>query len=409
MVPDFFPFPGLRYRLDAIGTTLDQLTAPPYDVIDAEARARLEAAHPVNAVHLILPRDVEPGDRYRRAAEAFADWRTRGVLQVDPPSFYLYRMGYREDGGRGREMSGVVGALRLAPPERGEILPHERTMPKPRGDRLDLMRAVRANLDPVWCLSLAPGLSASLPPVGPAAASCVDGDGVEHRLTRLPASGATEAMARGLAAVVNSAPVVIADGHHRYETALAYQEEADEPAADMIMALVVELAEDQLSVRAIHRLLTGAGPRLRERLTACATLTPAGPNTPEAVRRLLGEMDRSECMGFIDAEGLALLRLRPDVLGPELDQLPESLQGVDSARLEVALGHAGRPTLDYHPDAGTVAAAVAKGTSDAAVLLRSVSVAQIQAVAAAGERMPEKTTFFQPKPLTGLVFRSLEA
>jgi len=203
---------------------------------------------------------------------------------------------------------------------------------------------------------------------------------------------------------------VIADGHHRYETALAYRDEGRAAGgADGIMTFVVELAEEQLWVRPIHRVSGEAGPDLRDRLARCATLTPTGANTPEGVRRLSADMDRTGSLGLVDRNGLALLTLRADVLGPDIERLPEHLRDVDAARLDVALEHIGRPAdLDYRPDAVAVAGAVAKGTLDAALLLRPVSVDQIQAVAAAGERMPEKTTFFQPKPLTGLVFRSFD-
>jgi uncharacterized protein (DUF1015 family) len=403
MVPDFSPFFGIRYRPDAAAARLEDLTAPPYDVIDAEARARLEAAHPMNAVHLILPRDQEPGDRYQRAARRLQEWRRLGVLEADPPRLYLYRMAFTDDDGQARVTTGVVGALALSPPGQGDVLPHERTMPKPRGDRLELLRATRANLDPVWVLSMAPGLS-DLLALGdaPASASCIDTDGVEHCLVPLP-----DDVAARVSETVGSAPVVIADGHHRYETALAFSEE--NPGADRIMALVVELAPSQLCVRPIHRLLMGTGPGLRERLAEVATLTPAGPNTPEALRMLLARMDDEGAMGLVAGEGLALLNLRLDVLGDELERLPAPLRDVDSARLEVALGSVGVPeALNFHADPATVAAEVAKGTADAGVFLRPVSVAQIQAVAAAGERMPEKTTYFSPKPLTGMVFRLVE-
>jgi uncharacterized protein (DUF1015 family) len=402
MVPDFFPFSGVRYRPDACSARLEDLTAPPYDVIDTEARARLEAAHPMNAVHLILPRDQEPGDRYQRAALRLGEWQRQGVLEADPPRLYLYRMAFTGDGGEVRVTTGVVGALALSPPERGDVLPHERTMPKPRGDRLELLRATRANLDPVWVLSMAPGLSDLLAVEGGPAASCIDADGVEHCLFPLP-----DDLAARVVATVVSAPVVIADGHHRYETALAFSEE--EPAADRIMALVVELAPEQLNVRPIHRLLVGAGPEFRRRLNAVATVTATGPNAPEALRTLLRRMDEDGAMGLVDGEGLALLTLRPDVLGPDLERLPASLQEVDSARLEVTLERIGVPAeLDFHADPAVIAAEVAKGTADAGVFLRPMSVRQIQAVAAAGERTPEKTTYFSPKPLTGLVFRRVD-
>ena len=163
MVPDLFPFPGLRYRLDALDTALGAVTAPPYDVIDDEGRARLEAAHPQNAVRLILPRDVESGDRYRRAGGAFEQWQADGVLAADTPHLYVYRMGFTDEAGQPRRMTGVVGALALSPPGE-DVLPHERTMGKAKSDRLDLLRSVRANLDPVWMLSPASGLSELLEP-----------------------------------------------------------------------------------------------------------------------------------------------------------------------------------------------------------------------------------------------------
>jgi uncharacterized protein (DUF1015 family) len=411
MVPDLFPFPGLRYQV----APLDAVTAPPYDVIDEESRARLEAAHPQNAVRLILPRDAEPGDRYQRARETFEQWRADGVLAADPPQLYVYRMTFTDPGettGGPRRMTGVVGALALSPPGEGTVLPHERTMPKARSDRLDLMRAVRANLDPVWGLSLSSGLSELIEPViaaGGAAVSCVDEDGVEHCL--FPVAGE---LVERIRSAVAAAPLVIADGHHRYETALAYQEQqraagVDDPGADRIMMLVVELAEEQLVVRPIHRLLWGVGADLRARLAEVCDVVPAGPNTADGVRQLVSDMDRTASMGLVDGDGLARLTPRLDVLGPAVAELPEPLRDVDAARFDAVLDRIGAPgEIDYRNDAVTVAAMVAKGAADAAVLLRPVSVAQIDTVAEAGLRMPQKTTFFQPKPLTGLVFRSLD-
>jgi uncharacterized protein (DUF1015 family) len=414
MVPDLFPFPGLRYRTAALDVDLGTVVAPPYDVIDEEGRARLEATHPKNAVRLILPRDVESGDRYQRARETFEQWRAEGILTADDPRLYVYRMASSDESGS-RRMIGVVGALALSPPGEGSVLPHERTMPKAKSDRLDLLRSVRANLDPVWGLSLTSGLSALLEPViaaGGAAVSCVDEDGVEHCL--FPVTGE---VVDDIQAAVAFAPLVIADGHHRYETALAYQEEqraagADDPGADRIMMLVVELAEDQLTVLPIHRLLRGVTGDFRVKLNFVAEVSPAGANNPEGVRNLLAEMDRTGSMGLVDGPGLALLRPRLDVLGKYVDALPEPLRDVDAARFELMLEGMTlfRPLseIEYRPDALTAAAMVAKGAADVAVLLRPVSVDQIDTVAEAGLRMPQKTTFFHPKPLTGLVFRSLD-
>ncbi len=412
-MPDLFPFPGLRYQLGALHTDLGAVTAPPYDVIDEEGRARLEAAHPQNAVRLILPRDAEPGDRYRRARETFEQWQADGVLAADAPHFYVYRMAFTDDAGAPRQMTGVIGALELSPLDAGVVLPHERTMAKAKSDRLDLLRSVRANLDPVWGLSLSSGLSElfeSVVAAGGAAASCVDADGAEHCL--FPVEDRDQVA--GIRSAVADAPLVIADGHHRYETSLAYQEEqrsagVDDPAAGKIMALVVELSDEQLMVRPIHRLLSGVGPDFRSRLSDVCQVIPLGPNSPAGVRQLTAEMDQTGSLGLVNSSGLALLTPRPAVLGPDLEQLPEPLRNVDAARLDAILARTGAPEeIDYRNDAATVASLVAKGAADAAVLLRPVSVAQIDTVAGAGLRMPQKTTFFQPKPLTGLVFRSLD-
>ena len=419
-MPDLLPFPGLRYQLGALHTDLSAVTAPPYDVIDDEGRTRLEAAHPQNAVRLILPRDVESGDRYRRARETFDEWQAEAVLAADAPHLYVYRMGFTDEAGRPRRMTGVVGALELSP--LGEdVLPHERTMGKAKSDRLDLLRSVRANLDPIWMLSAASGLSELLEPAltgGAPAASCVGEDGVEHCLFPIEGDLAERVRER-----IGTAPLIIADGHHRYETALAYRDEqqaggAHDPGAARIMALVVELAEDQLFVQPIHRLILGASGNFVGKLNVVADVEPMGANNPEGVRNLLAEMERTESFGLVAGPGLALLRPRLEPLREWLERLPDPLWEVDTALLELMLGrlYVQREALripddiviDFRHDALAVAAMVAKGTVGAAILLRPVSVAQIEAVAAAGLRMPEKTTFFQPKPLTGLVFRSLD-
>jgi uncharacterized protein (DUF1015 family) len=421
MVPDLFPFPGLRYQPGAPGADLGAMTAPPYDVIDEEGRARLEAAHPHNAVRLILPRDVDPGDRYDRARATFDRWRADGVLAGDAPRLYVYRTEFTDDAGRARRMTGVIGALALSEPGDG-VLPHERTMPKAKSDRLDLLRATRANLDPVWMLSPAAGLSELLEPAvegSQPVASCVDESGVQHCL--FPVDGD---LVDRIREAIAGAPLIIADGHHRYETALAYRDEqrgagVDDSGAERIMALVVELSEEQLFVQPIHRLILGASGNFIGKLNTVAEVAPMGANNPEGVRHLLAEMERTESFGLVAGPGLALLTPRLEFLRAGLERLPDPLWEVDTSMLEVMLGklYAQKEAIrmpddiviDFRHDALAVAEMVAKGAVEAAILLRPVSVATIRAVAEAGLRMPPKTTFFQPKPLTGLVFRSLDS
>jgi len=386
-VPRFEPFAGLRY--DAARVDLGDVTAPPYDVIGPDERARLEARSPFNVVQIDLP-----GGQYDSAARRFEDWQRDGVLTLDPePAFYVYRMGYHDEVGRARQTAGVIGALELAVPGEGDVLPHERTMPKPKSDRLDLMRATRANLSPVWGLSLATGLSALCELPGPPDVRCTDEDGVHHRLWRITQPGIVDAIADAVA----SAAIVIADGHHRYETALAYRDEVGTPASQCLMAYVVELADEQLTVRPIHRLLNGLpdGFDLPVAFGRWFDVFDAGP----ATETLGNRMADAAALALVTPTGAFLLRPKPDAFPPDIEDL-------DSARLDVALRDL-PAELTYQHGVDLAVAAVEKGDAQATVLMRPATVVQIAAAAHARRRMPEKSTFFWPKPRTGLVFRPL--
>ena len=244
-MPRFEPFAAVRY--DTGRVSLDDVVAPPYDVIGPDERRRLAARSPHNVVHVDLPQPDGGGDRYAAAGARFAGWLADGILTVDEePGFYVYRMGWRDEQGRVGQTTGVIGALELAPPGERGVLPHERTMGKPKDDRLNLMRATRANLSPIWGLSLASGLSALCEVAGPPLARHTDEDGVHHRLWTLRQPAVVAAVRE----IVASAPVVIADGHHRYETALAYRDEraaltGGGPADhDLVLAYLVELTGD---------------------------------------------------------------------------------------------------------------------------------------------------------------------
>jgi uncharacterized protein (DUF1015 family) len=412
-LPDFFPFAGIRYDIRDGGGDLSARAAPPYDVIDEEQRSALESSHPENAVRLILPRDGDvEGDRYSRAAAAYSTWCGEGVLRRDPhPRFYGYHMDYTDEHGRARQTIGVLGALTLPEPGDGSVLPHERTLPKAKSDRLALLRATRVNLDPIWCLSLTEGLT-GLIDTGNPLGTCTDEDGTRHSLF-----GIDDPAAQGaISGAVGSSPLVLADGHHRFETALSYREECRRElgsagGSDSIMTFVVELADDQLSIEPIHRLLhlarADAGPR--DLLAEAFTVTPAGPNSAEGVAALDVAMREHGAIGLVDAEGLALLVVDPTVAATALADQPDPVARTDAALVEtVALPLIAGASVEYRHDITGVAALVAKGLADAALLLRPVSVADTRAAALAGARMPQKTTFFAPKPRTGMVFRTLD-
>jgi len=404
-VPPFLPFPGIRYRANDI----TEVGAPPYDVIEPESRAALLARDPHNSVRLILP------DTYEAAAAAFAAWRADGVLVTDDaPTFSIYEMSFTTDDGRPQHTAGVIGALALDDDAAG-VMPHERTLPKAKSDRLELLRATRANLDPIWGLSLATGLSTVLAEarfdVARAPyATATDADGFHHSLWRItdPTSLAS------ISHAVGGARIVLADGHHRFETARNYLAERraagiDDAGAAVIMALIVELAPGQLCVQAIHRMLSGVAVRdLRTALHGPFRVHAAGPNVPEGVAALEVAMRDGGGLGLVDRDGLALL-LPTAELEARMATLPDELRDVDSARFDLGVLPAiPGATLAYRNDATVVAAQVDKGIAEAAVLLRPVSVDTIRAAADADLRMPEKTTFFAPKPRTGMVFRSLD-
>jgi uncharacterized protein (DUF1015 family) len=395
-VPRFEPFSGLRYDP---AVPLDAAIAPPYDVVGPEERARLAARHRANAIHVELPvEDPTTGqDRYAHAAVILSGWMADGTLHREGrPAFYAYRM-TAPDGGR---TSGVIGALGVEPVG-GEVLPHEQTISKDKSDRLNLLRACHANLSPIWGLSLTDGLAALYEQDGPAHMSATDDDGVVHELWVIDDPAAAEAITLS----VGSSPVVIADGHHRYETALAYQEErraAHDGARgdyDLVMALVVELAPDQLTVRPIHRMVRGV-PEGRDLAGAFEThfdMVRAGP-AEEGVVAATAE------------SGALALVTRSDVwlLTPRESAYKAADSDLDSSVVALAVADVAGAETTYHHDWRTVTGAVADGSADAAVLLRPVTVAQIGEWAHARRRMPPKSTYFYPKPRTGMVYRPVD-
>lgn len=407
-MPVFTPFAGVRYDCGAAHAQLDALAAPPYDVVDDDQRAALEGRDAHNSVRLILPRDeAQPGDRYQRAAGTFAQWRETGVLVDDPaPRFYAYRMVFTDSHGRSRHTRGVLGALGLPDAASDDVLPHERTLPKAKSDRLSLLRAMRVNVDPIWGLSLANGLTAlseNARPLG----SCRDDDGVVHELGAID-DPATQA---AITELVGSSPLVLADGHHRFETALNYRNELRgegiEPGgANAIMTFVVELVDDELCIEPIHRLVElPASIDLRARLADAFTIR----DVPDNVDALEDAMRAEDALGIVDDRGLALAVPDPAARTQALAGEHDAVAHTDAAVVEaLVVPRLPEATWQYRADAHSVAALVDKRVASAAILCSPVSVAQTRAAAVDRVRMPQKTTFFWPKPRTGMVFRTLD-
>lgn len=400
-MPRFEPFAGVRYDPDRVD--LAEVLAPPYDVISPESRAELEARSPYNVVHIDLPRAEDGLDRYTTAGCRFDEWLASGILRTDhDPGFYAYSMGYYDHAGQPRRIVGVLGALEVVAPGQGDVLPHEETQHKIRDDRLRLLEACRADLSPVWGLSTAEGLTNLLDGVGgPPVARYTDEEGIHHRMWRLTQPALVEAVG----ATVTSAPVVIADGHHRYETALAHRDrrraarggaEGDE---GLLLALVCELSDSQAGVRPIHRVVSG----LPEGFDLLAALAPFFE--PVAVAQdidgLTERMEEAGALGLVLGSGGTWL-LVPHAGPGRSDDAPP-----DAALLDAALATLPEHTLAFEHSLASVDGQVASGTAQAAVLLRPVAVTEIASTAKAGRRMPTKTTFFHPKPRTGMVFRRL--
>lgn len=389
-MPELAPFLGLRPQPLVTGP-LAGVICPPYDVINEEERLQLVARSPYNAVRVELPN----GD-YQGAARLLAQWRRDGALQAEPePALYGYRMSYEVPGGTRRHTTGVLGALSLEPPGHG-ILPHEQTTPKAKSDRLELIRATRTNTSPIWCLCGEPGLVGAIGPVptsSTALAGAKDDEGTLHEIWPIYDPGVIEAVAR----VVRSAPLLVADGHHRYETALVYRGEKGGPGADAILALVVELSEEQLSVLAIHRTVSG----LPQGFDLVAALDPHFRLLAARTRGpgLLDEMVATGGVGVITAAGTWVAVPRPAGLAEPYD--------LDSSRTDAVLATLPEHEVIYEHDPARAENEVRSGRAQAALLCRPATVAQIAQTAHGGERMPPKTTFFWPKPRTGFVFRPL--
>lgn len=396
-MPRFEPFRGLRY--DADRASLADVTAPPYDVIDDRQRSEL-AREPRNAVRIDLPIDEDGEDRYVVAQRLLREWQDEGTLVTDDaPTFTIYRMTFTDEAGVVRRTTGVIGALELWPPGAGEILPHEHTTKKAKSDRLDMLRSTRYNLSAIWGLSLAEGLTDLLPTDTEPDAEWTDPDGVTHTVWT-----SRDAERNGhIAARVLDRPIVVADGHHRYETSLQYRDErrvVDGPgtAADLTMCFVVELVEDELTVQPIHRLITGLpdGAALHLLLSEHFDVEPTDAFGPDAVARLVD----AGGLGLVDDTGSFVLRPKPGAFDDSVE--------LDTVRLEQARDALPSHEISYQHGVGNVVEAVAEGRAQAALLMRPATVAQIQAIAHGGERMPPKTTFFAPKPATGIVLRSLD-
>ncbi|MHB1241844.1 MAG: DUF1015 family protein [Gaiellaceae bacterium] len=336
------PFRALRYDESAAGP-LESLVAPPYDVISGEERERLLARSPHNVVRLTLP------DSEEDAARDLADWRARGVLVEEPPAVWALRQDYVGPDGVARTRFGIVASLKVEPYETGTVLPHERTHAGPKEGRLRLLRATRVQLEPIFLLYDGPA------PAGPPDRE-PDLEVEGAKLWRLDDPSIVRAF--------DDKQLLIADGHHRYETAVAFAAEEGTPASAQMLVVLVSTEDPGLEIFPTHRLF--AEPqRLESGQNGGGALTEI---TPEGTRAI-------------------------DVPAGMLD-----VQLVDT------LGHEG---ISYTADAAEAERRVREGEAAVAYVLRPTRIEDVFAHARRGEVLPQKTTYFFPKLISGLLFHPL--
>jgi uncharacterized protein (DUF1015 family) len=424
------PLRALHYDPAIVGS-LANVVAPPYDVIDSAQRAALLERSPFNVVAIDLPHgdgDPDGQDPYQAAGELFESWRLQGALTRDPePAIWAHTQDYTGPDGQARTRRGFFCRVRIEDYGPGRVRPHERTHPGPKEDRLRLTRATRANISPIFSLYSDPANAAwsALAPMTertPPWAEITDSDSTIHRLWRT-ADAETIATVQ---AATSEAELLIADGHHRYETMQAYAREVDAetgPAGqgehNYILMCLVALEDPGLTVFPTHRLVRGLDEARRAALQEALrrdfeiSETSLEQIAPTAVG---GPLE----LGYIDSHERRPLRLTlkdQAIADAALAGHSQAYRQLDTGVLETLLLKGALDMSDddishfnglfYARDTAEALAMVSSGEYDAAFLMRPTPIVQVREVATAGENMPPKSTYFFPKLLTGLLFNAL--
>ncbi len=415
---DIQPLRALHYDQSVVGVLAD-VTSPPYDVIDAQQREALLKRSPFNVAAVDLPKG-EP-DPYKVAGDLFEAWQMQGVVVRDPePSLWAHTQTYTGPDGQERTRRGFFCRVRIEGYGPGRVRPHERTHPGPKEDRLRLMRATRTNLSPIFSLYSDPQNAAwkALEPATEAVpwGQVSDADGTTHKLWRVNAPEAIAAVQEA----TREAELLIADGHHRYETSNAYAEElGGEGEHRYILMCLVALEDPGLTVFPTHRLVRGLDRERQEALRETlrrdfdVVEVPLDQIAPEPG---IGPLQ----LGYIDAHHKQPYRLTlkdQAIADAALPSFSEAYRSLDTGVLEALLlkGTLGLSDEDishfnglfYARSTEEALQMVHSGEYDAAFLMRPTPVSQVRDVAASGENMPPKSTFFYPKLLTGLLFNPL--
>ncbi|HWE33737.1 MAG TPA: DUF1015 domain-containing protein [Solirubrobacteraceae bacterium] len=412
------PFKALRYDPEKTGG-LQDVVSPPYDVIDAEQRAQLTARSPYNVVNIDLPQGGD--DPYAHAKQQLDEWREDGVIVADEePALWVLAQDYQGPDGKPRTRTGFLARVRVTEYGPGTIRPHERTHPGPREDRLRLTRATQANLSPIFSLysdetgeaTRALQQATSAAPY----AETTDDDGTKNRLWRLTDMEQIETIQDALA----KQELLIADGHHRYETARVYANEVGgEGPHNYVLMCLVALQDPGLTVFPTHRLVNELEPEQHEMLANAIRADFEIEPLADSAQLAPPENDTLE-IGYIDSHFKKpfMLTLKDQRIADEaLPSHAEPYRHLDTAVLEALILKGALEMTDetidhleglgYARDFEQALQLIDDGTYDAAFFMAPTPVTRIQAVAAAGENMPPKSTYFYPKVPTGLVFNPL--
>ncbi len=412
---EFLPFIGTRYN--AAKVRIENVTSPPYDVISEDYRRQLYARDPHNVIRLEWSREPDP---YASAAHYFKEWKQTGILRPEEgEAFYVYHQVFKKPDGEQVTRGGVIGRMRVSPYSAHEVIPHERTHDWPKRDRLELMEHTHTNFSPIFGLISDPSflfdqsleLATVYTPIADVNETLPSGETIRHLLWRLEDASAMDRITR----IVQPLPVIIADGHHRYETAVEFHARHPEVAGGgYIMMFLCNLQSEGAVILPTHRLLHDVPGfdqyRLLERLRERYELL-IFTNREEAIAELERDDATLTLIEFAEDPKWVLLRdmavKSRAAVKPAAERLEESifipLIGLTRQAIEE------RKNLLYPHTLHELDEMKEEQAWDAAFLLRAVRPSELQAVVERGEFMPQKTTYFYPKLLTGLVFHEFGA
>ncbi len=415
-MPKIIPFNGLLFNARKVAGS--DVIAPPYDIISPEQKDALYSKSPYNIVRMDfgrdLPDDNEKSNRYTRAAALLDNWVKEKILvRDDEPAFYAYELDYRT-AGLNKTLRGVFALVEIVEPGKG-VWPHEETRAKPKADRLEIMRHCMANLSPVYSIynsseKATAGLLASVS--GKPYISASDEDGTLHRLFRITDRAQTALISKELSEM----SIFIADGHHRYEVALEFKKEMDRKTGrsdnsprpwDYVMMFLADMSDSGITILPTHRMVKGISPSdaLFAKLAANFSITEL-PGNIDISREVMKAGKHVFGLYLGETHKWSLLKYR----GGELKNVHPALQALDVVILrELILNlEAGISDLAYEMSADEAVKKTETGSYDAVFVLNATGTGDIERVAAAGLRMPAKSTYFYPKLMTGMVINKFE-